>query len=136
MGNNYVDVQAKRVILTHPICRRLQKLEKQYDSDFALHTEYHSFVCALTEETYNIKPRKTKTTQDDDVRIPDFDSWGPQSNVLTFELPAYERLPAGCPFGATFYNRVREWFRQLKWPKNPGSVSTACTVHWFSRTLL
>ena len=94
LGNNYVDVQAKRVILTHPICRRLQTLEKQYISDFALRRDYHSFVCALTEETYNFQPRQTKTTQDDDVIIPDFTSWGPQTNVFTFELAAGLREPS------------------------------------------
>lgn len=122
LGNNYVDVQAKRVITTHPVYRRLQKLEKQYISEFALHRDYHSFVCALTEETYNFQPKKTKTTHDEDVNTPDFFSWGPQTNVFTFELPAYESLPTGCPFGATFYNRVRDWFRKLQWPKNPVAV--------------
>lgn len=120
-GNNYTDLQAKAVVLNHPIYRHFVKLEKDFATKSTLVSQYHDFICAMTEETYKLKPQRNPQVQDAGFVLPDFEQWGPESG-FQFLLPPFDELPNGCPFGQTFYERVREWFGLLRWPKSTVGV--------------
>ena len=113
-GNNFTDVVAKEVVTNHPIHKLVVQLEKRFDQDFQLHKEYHDYVCAVAAFAYSSKPKVPQCTQEGGFELPDFSQWGPQDG-FHFDLPAFGQLPNGCPFGSSFYNRVRGWFSKLKW---------------------
>ena len=120
-GNNYTDLQAKAVVLNHPIYRQFVKLEKDFATKSTLVSQYHDFICEMTEETYKLKPQRKPQVKDAGFVLPNFEQWGPE-NGFQFLLPPFDELPNGCPFGQTFYDRVREWFGLLRWPKSTVGV--------------
>lgn len=67
-----------------------------------LRSEYHEYICEVAAEAYNLKPKHKAPTQVPGFVMPDFEQWGPDDG-FQFELPAFDRLPNGCPFGQTFY---------------------------------
>lgn len=114
-GNNFTDLQAKDVILKHPVYKQLLKMEKDFATKSTLASEYLDYICAVTEATYALKPKHAPQVQEVNFVLPAFEQWGP-TNGFQFELPEFQLLPKGCPFGQTFYDRVRGWFAMLRWP--------------------
>ena len=123
-GNNWVDKEAKSVIVCHPIYRKiLHCVQKRQETQHHL-VQYQNLMCEIADKSFMIlkdQGQQARGVAECEQSRPSFAYLIPCQTKPPSSMISFDMLPKKCPYGRLFYDRFAAWFQKLEWPVNPAA---------------
>ena len=118
-GNNFVDLEAKSVVLQHSIHKQVCEAAKCRKQLAQLTSSYYDYVCEVADRSFQLTVHKRRCARheaEQQMERPNFDMLLPRQVHEPSAMLQWDDLPCYCPYGEVFYKRFAEWFSTLRWP--------------------
>ena len=122
-GNNFVDREAKSVVVQHPIHGRVISAVNRRKQLATLTESFHDYVCKVADKSFLLLKEKRRFSRREAERQmdrPDFSTLVPRRVQPSSGLIPWEDLPRYCPYGEVFYRRFSDWYITIQWPVDAG----------------
>lgn len=121
-GNNYVDGEAKSVVVQNTIHRKVVAAVKSRQQLTTLTAAYYDYVCEVADRSFELAKetrRCARLEAESQMERPTFDNLIPPHVQESASITPWEELPRQCPYGEIFYRRFSQWYATVQWPVNP-----------------
>lgn len=118
-GNNFTDLEAKSVVIQHPIHRHVVAAVNRRKQLATTVMHYHDYVCEIADKSFALIHERRKALRreaEQHMARPNFSYLIPQRVHPPSSMMQWNDLPRYCPYGRTFYNRFATWYTTVQWP--------------------
>lgn len=118
-GNNFTDLEAKSVVIQHPIHRHVVAAVNRRKQLTTTVMHYHDYVCEMADKSFALLQERRKALRreaEQHMARPNFSYLIPQRVHPPSSMMQWNDLPRYCPYGRTFYNRFATWYTTVQWP--------------------